>query len=394
MRVPLLQRYVFLEVLRVFLFVLSCLTVLLIFVGVFQQASERGLGPLQLLQILPYVVPSLLPFAIPAALLLTVSLVYGRLAGDQEITAAKSAGINVLTLLWPSFFLGGVLSVLSLVLSDQAIPWATRNIERTIVTAMEDIILDRLRTERQFSDRFRGIYVSVAGVDGRRLVRPMFRYMTRGRQPATLVAQEATIDLDLASQQVLIHLKNGVLDLPNNGRAYLNGERTEEIEWRAIDTQVKPLQLPIVQIQRELVRTVARRRDGQDRAAVEAAMAITLGDFERLLAPSAAERRADKLLQSDFHKLRTEVHSRYALACSCFFFVLVGSPLAVLKAKARFLTSFLYCFVPITVGYYPLVLGLVSQCKRGHIDPLWAMWVGNAVLALVAWALLRRVIRF
>jgi lipopolysaccharide export system permease protein len=392
--VPLLQRYVFLEVLRVFLFVLSCLTVLLIFVGVFQQASERGLGPLQLLQILPYVVPSLLPFAIPAALLLTVSLVYGRLAGDQEITAAKSAGINVLTLLWPSFFLGGVLSVLSLVLSDQAIPWATRNIERTIVTAMEDIILDRLRTERQFSDRFRGIYVSVAGVDGRRLVRPMFRYMTRGRQPATLVAQEATIDLDLASQQVLIHLKNGVLDLPNNGRAYLNGERTEEIEWRAIDTQVKPLQLPIVQIQRELVRTVARRRDGQDRAAVEAAMAITLGDFERLLAPSAAERRADKLLQSDFHKLRTEVHSRYALACSCFFFVLVGSPLAVLKAKARFLTSFLYCFVPITVGYYPLVLGLVSQCKRGHIDPLWAMWVGNAVLALVAWALLRRVIRF
>jgi lipopolysaccharide export system permease protein len=394
MRVPLLQRYVFLEVLRVFLFVLSCLTVLLIFVGVFQQASERGLGPLQLLQILPYVVPSLLPFAIPASLLLTVSLVYGRLAGDQEITAAKSAGINVLTLLWPSFFLGGVLSVLSLVLSDQAIPWATRNIERTIVTAMEDIILDRLRTERQFSDRFRGIYVSVAGVDGRRLVRPMFRYMTRGRQPATLVAQEATIDLDLASQQVLIHLKNGVLDLPNNGRAYLNGERTEEIEWRAIDTQVKPLQLPIVQIQRELVRTVARRRDGQDRAAVEAAMAITLGDFERLLAPSAAERRADKLLQSDFHKLRTEVHSRYALACSCFFFVLVGSPLAVLKAKARFLTSFLYCFVPITVGYYPLVLGLVSQCKRGHIDPLWAMWVGNAVLALVAWALLRRVIRF
>ena len=70
----------------------AAVSLLLVFVGVFREASERGLGPVQILQVLPYVAPSMLPFTIPATLLLTVTVVYGRLSGDNEITAAKAAG--------------------------------------------------------------------------------------------------------------------------------------------------------------------------------------------------------------------------------------------------------------------------------------------------------------
>ena len=87
----LLQRYILLELLRVFIFVLSVMTVLLVFVGVFSQVTDKGLGPVQVLQILPYVVPSLFPFTIPATLLLTVTIVYGRIAGDQEVTRELDA---------------------------------------------------------------------------------------------------------------------------------------------------------------------------------------------------------------------------------------------------------------------------------------------------------------
>ena len=54
----LLQRYILSELLKVYVFVLSVLTVLLVFVGVFREAQESGLGPLQILEILPFVVPS------------------------------------------------------------------------------------------------------------------------------------------------------------------------------------------------------------------------------------------------------------------------------------------------------------------------------------------------
>ena len=45
----LLQRYILCELLRVFGFVLSILTVLLVFLGVFKEVSETSLGPLQVL---------------------------------------------------------------------------------------------------------------------------------------------------------------------------------------------------------------------------------------------------------------------------------------------------------------------------------------------------------
>ena len=116
--------------LRVFGLLVIVLTVMLVFVGLFREATERGLGLVQILQIMPFVVPSMLPFTIPAALLMTVCLVYGRMAGDHEVTAAKAAGISVMSLLWPSLGLGAVLSVFSLVLTDQVIPWAEGQIEQ------------------------------------------------------------------------------------------------------------------------------------------------------------------------------------------------------------------------------------------------------------------------
>ena len=81
-----LQRYILIELIRVLLLVISVLTVLLLFVGVFQTAAEYGLGPLQVLPLLPYIAPSMLPYTIPATLLLSVCVGFGGLA----IAAATS----------------------------------------------------------------------------------------------------------------------------------------------------------------------------------------------------------------------------------------------------------------------------------------------------------------
>lgn len=404
--VPLLQRYIFSELVRVFAFVMLCLTVLLVFVGVFQEASESGLGPMQLLEVLPYIVPSMLPFTIPAALLLTVSLVYGRLAGDLEVTAAKAAGISVSTLLWPSFVVGAGLSACSLVLSDQAIPWAMANIQRTVVSAMEEIILDRLRTERHFNDRDHGLHVNVADVRGRRLIRPVFTVL-QGDRTESLCAEEATIQIDLAAQKVHVHLKNGYIELSDrrkdpdgaddrterNDKIFINDPEPYSISWSSGGDSAKPRSLPIRLISHELEVAQAERARHTERMQIEAAIALTRGDFHELLEPTHNHRELLKSVEKRSYRMTTEIHSRYALSCSCLFFVLVGSPLAILKAQSRFLTSFLYCFVPIVTGYYPLVLGMMAQSKKGHLDPMWAMWIGNAALACVGLWLLRRVAR-
>jgi lipopolysaccharide export system permease protein len=390
--VPLLQRYIFGELLRVFTFVVLCLTVLLVFVGVFQQANEFGLGPGQLLEVLPYIVPSMLPFTIPAALLLTVSLVYGRMAGDLEVTAAKAAGVSVATILWPSFVLGAVLSAGCLILSDQVIPWAMSKIQQTVVAAMEDILLDRLRTDGQFTDRQHGLHVLVADVKGSRLIKPVFTVL-HDKRTQSLWAEEATIQLNVQEQEIQVQLKNGMMELDGQGRITVDHAQPYSISWRSGDEGLKPRNLPITQLSRELQAARAERIRVHDRMLIEAAFALTRGDFTTLTDPKSEHLLAVKETEKLTNRVSTEIHSRYALACSCLFFVIVGSPLAVLKAQSRFLTSFLYCFVPIVIGYYPLVLGMMAQAKKGHVNPAWAMWVGNFALAVVGYWLLRRVAR-
>lgn len=391
--IPLLQRYIFGEIFKIFLLVLLCLTVMLVFVGVVQEASARGLGPMQILEILPYIVPSMLPFTIPAALLLTVCVVYGRLAGDQEVTAAKAAGISVLSLLWPSLFLGAMLSAGSLLLTDQAIPWAVTNIENTIVLAMEDIFLDRLRNDHQYRDPDRGIVVTVQRVEGRKLIGPIFHFRHSKGKTATIQADEAMIRIDLIHQQAVLHLRNANIDVPPRGRIFVSGDMTQPIEFSNDIKESKPRYLTVSAIKEELALIESGRIADEERRTIEAAMGLTLGDFSLLAGGNREEALNRRRKETRAMSLRTEMHSRYALACSCFFFALLGGPFSILKAKGHFLTTFVYCFAPIVAGYYPLVLALVAQSKRGAVDPAWAMWVGNALLAIASIFVLRRVLR-
>ena len=144
----LLQRYIFSELLRVFSLLVIVLTVMLVFVGLFREATERGLGAVQILQIMPFVVPSMLPFTIPATLLLSVCVVYGRISGDLEVIAAKAAGVSATQLLAPAFLLASVLAVCSFGMTNYAIPWAVTNIEKIVTQAIEDIFLEVLATQQ------------------------------------------------------------------------------------------------------------------------------------------------------------------------------------------------------------------------------------------------------
>ena len=203
---PLLYRHILGQLLRAFFGVLSVLTVVMIVGGAFQEISDNGLGVFQTLQILPYIIPSLLPFSIPVAVLLTVCIVYGRMSANQEVTAAKAAGIPVLTLLWPALFLGGILSAGSLMLTDQAIPWSVGNIRRVVALAMEDIVLDMLRTHNELALPRGGMSISVRGVAGRTLQRPIVKLTSAGGQPVTAQAHEAHLGFDPAQGLSLIHI--------------------------------------------------------------------------------------------------------------------------------------------------------------------------------------------
>jgi lipopolysaccharide export system permease protein len=390
----LLQKYILVELIRVFIFVVSVLTVLLVFVGAFGQMSENNLGPAQLLEILPYLVPSLLPYTIPATMLLTVTVVYGRVAADHEITAAKAAGISAMSLLWPSYIMAGVLSVVSLLLTDQVIPWALTNIERRVAQMMETIFLDILHSQKVYIHRDPSLQINVSDVEGKKLIQPLFRYTPRGGNTMNVSAAEATIHFNLEKRVVEVDLTDFNLEIPDRQNFRNCEHEVFTFPLPADPPRLKTMNCSIHELRKNLVGTetnLEKRRNERD---IETAFALATGDFDRLHAQELLQYDIDlQNNQEDIARIYTDIHKRFALSASCFFFAFLGAPFSVLQARRQVLTSFFMCFLPILLLYYPVALLMMDQSKSGVLNPAWAMWTGNAILCPFALVTLRKVLK-
>jgi lipopolysaccharide export system permease protein len=136
------------------------------------------------------------------------------------------------------------------------------------------------------------------------------------------------------------------------------------------------------------------QRRKQTEAAQEAAMLLMTGDFpnltgEQLGVLQGEQRRA----RNQELRFRTELHSRFSMAASCLFFVFVGGPFAMLQARRQFITTFVMCFLPILLIYYPVMFLMLNLSKNASLNPLWAMWVPNLILGFVGASVLSRVVR-
>ncbi len=389
----LLQRYIFGELLRVFSLLVVILTVMLVFVGLFREATERGLGAIQVLQIMPFVVPSMLPFTIPATLLLSVCVVYGRISGDLEVIAAKAAGVSATQLLAPAFILAMTLAVCAFGLTNIAIPWAVTNIERIVTQAIEDIFLEVLASQHLYNDPRQGYSITVDDVRNRTLIDATFLYRVNHQQ-VSLRAETARIRFDLEKHEIRLQLKRWKSSQPGSE---VDGEMDNlELSFPLPEAigEVKSRHMTLTSLKKGIADSQVRQGTTQQLYNQEAAMLLLTGQFEELTGDSLAQ-LASKKKESlkDERRFRTEMHSRFSMAASCFFFTLVGGPFAMLQARRQFITTFIICFLPILLVYYPVMFLMVNLAKSGTVNPWWAVWVPNLILCACGMIVLRKVVQ-
>src|SRR5947209_7368195 len=127
-----LFRMILWELVKVFLMALVGITGILLMAGIIAEATQQGLGPAQILGAIPLLIPSTLPYTIPATTLFAACVVYGRLAADNEILAIKSAGVNIVQVVKPGIVLGLAMSAATMGLYYRVIPY-THLLLRTMV---------------------------------------------------------------------------------------------------------------------------------------------------------------------------------------------------------------------------------------------------------------------
>src|SRR5207249_6579032 len=96
-----------------------------------------------------------------------------------------------------------------------------------------------------------------------------------------------------------------------------------------------------------------------------------------------------KYYQQQIWALFTEIHMRVALACGCFFFVMVGCPVGIWFSRSDYLSAFITCFLPIVIIYYPLLFLTINLARAERFPPWMSIYIAD-VLMLIAGAVLFR----
>ena len=390
-----LHRTIFAELAKVFVLSLIGITGIIVMAAIVVEASQRGYGPMQILEAIPLLVPSMMPFIIPPTTLFASCVVYGRLSHDNEITAIKAAGINVLHVIWPGVLLGAVMSLATMGLFIQLIPYTHLLLRTAIASDVEDFLYTMLKRDRQIRRRPElkiNYEMWCEQVQGRQLKNAIFKKRNEkelGRYDAVAKARDADLRVNMNRREVIIRMRHGTFLDQDGNRFHFEGKEFA-------------VPLPTLEKQKPGTRDMTWQELFDDRR-------DTLAEEDRLTAlmdqtkaenggqlPVDAERRIQgplRDLQQKFRNLETEIQMRPAQSFGCLFFVLVGCPVGIWFSRSDYLSAFISCFLPIVFLYYPLQLCTTNLAKDGKLYPALALWMANIAMGFIALGLFRRLLK-
>jgi len=392
-----ITRYILGEFAKLFLATLACLTAVLVLAVVGQEMVRQGLGPDAVLKLIPYALPVALLYAVPGTTLFAACSVYGRMSAANEVVAVKSLGISPMALLWPAFVFAFVVSLAVVWLNDFAVSWGRVGVKRVVLESAEQIAYGMLRANRSYSTS--RMSINVANVENHRLIQPTLRiYGSSDEGPLEIRAEAAELHTDVEREALLISFTNPEFERGHKMWGEFPGTQTIEIPLAAASEKAgaagRPADTPLRDIPHEIQAQAEEIQRLEQALATQAAYQMLTGDFAELTDPSWLEQQAAlSLAQARLFRLHTEPWRRWANGFSCLAFVLVGAPLAIRLRNADVWTSFIACFLPILVIYYPLLAYGVDLAKSGDLPP-YSVWVGNVALAVIGYWMIRRVLRY
>src|SRR5262249_48778394 len=98
-------------------------------------------------------------------------------------------------------------------------------------------------------------------------------------------------------------------------------------------------------------------------------------------------------IEQEIRLLDVELLMRPALSLGCLCFILVGCPVGIWMGRADYLSSFITCFLPIVVVYYPLMLCGTGMAKDGKFNEVLLVWGANLLVGVVGIGLFYKLLR-
>ena len=436
-----LVRYVLKELIAPFLASLFGITFLFVvdfLVKILDNVLSKGLPASTVVEIFVLNLAWMLSLSIPMAVLVASLMTFGRMSGDQEITAVKAAGISPLSLMRPVLLVALLLSVLMVVFNNWVLPEANhRSVElmNAVSRKKPHVFVDAGRLITQFP----GVQLWVNRIDpvsGTLYGIQIFEMEKKGA-PRIVYADSATMDYVDNGATLMLRLRSGethLVDpddednyfrirffsqdlamqnvddrLERRSRSYCSDrEMPVEMMWDVVTDARAKYDTAAVQANTRRLPTLLRIRElvnGDSIVPKEAQASSKLDSLQFIQGlrkvrtqETASLRTTERVwgrMESELKReaqYMVEIHKKFSTAFACFVFILIGAPLGIMARKGGIGTGILYSLAFFVI-YWICLIGGENLADRLIVSPELAMWISNVIIGVFGILLTRAMIR-
>ena len=404
------------------------------------RAIDRFLGKgLDVFTILEYLYLNLawiIALSVPMSLLISSVMTYGRMSQENEITALKSAGVNLFSIIKPALWFGSIVGFLLCLFNNFILPemnYNARLLARDIYQKKPELTIE----PGYFVDMIPQYTMIVKELNGKEFKDvKIFSKNTQSEQ-TTIYAERGSLEskdgiitvnlqdgeiheIDLenydhyrkikfGTHQIIISMNDLLLN-----RTSESNRTDREMKVPAMIEKIKQNKISIEQIKKriETVKSdIGIDSDSQiDLAGIMNQIQILKDnttpdinenrDYNKEIPAAEYEEKAKlrslnnnaRQFQNEFtlienyeknnNKFLVEIHKKFTLAVACILFTLVGAPLGILVRKGG-ITIASALSIAFFLIYYILLIWGEQLADRALLDPAIGSWMPNIVLLIV-----------
>jgi lipopolysaccharide export system permease protein len=393
----------------------------------------KGLGVGLIIEFIGYQSTSLVPLALPLAVLLSSLMTFGNLGESYELVAIKSAGISLLRFMRPLFFMSILISGLAFLFSNYIIPVSNLK-SRTMLT---DIVYAKPAfdlKEGVFYDKIPGFSIKIGKKEKNdSVIRDIIIYEQKDYlQDNFIVASDGIMRIADNKQDLEFHLKNGwryeergvsgtpteyirlgfkeyrkSFDLSSFGLQQrtadsVNKNNARMLSMRQLNTSIDSIEKVNAGINDRVKRDVfsmvpaVNNMDSNWKQTAVKVKKKTFDDFipdsiestinQRVLSKVESLRSASEsslmLYKDQARTLRLyeiEWHKKLTLSLSCVVMFLIGAPLGSIIRKGGLGTPLVFAIAFFMVYYFSSTSG-EKFAKEGSWSMITGMWFSFLIL--------------
>lgn len=371
------DRYIIKEIVPPFFIGLLIYTFVLLMNQILQLSEifiTRGVAFKAAVTIFIHLVPSILAFTVPMAVLMGVLGGLSRLSSDSEIMAFKTLGISYKRLLRPVliFSLCGWLftSYLALYLAPHSNYKLIQTLYQTILTKVQFKI-----NPREFNESIPNTVIFIQGITQEKEWENVFIYFSNPpEEPRVISAKKGKLNFYPEMKRAVLELFDGTL----HSYPLSDPDKYGVTSFEKIEEEINVESLFTSFSEKKRVRE-------KDIGELFKDIKIIKQDLAKLRIEEGGttEKEYDSLRRwKDYISYRIEIHKKFALPFVCLIFGILGLPLGASTRKGGRTSGFTIS-LGIILAYYVLITTGEEMAIDGTLSPFLGIWGPNILLLLM-----------